>query len=165
MRLLGRAFLTPILALLFYFYMPFDGNRWMLSAGLGVLATIIAVAYAASRVKRIRGNVNPLAQALAVISLMLSLIVAGFAAGYYSLAINSTQFPGIHTRLDGLYFTIVTIGTVGYGDITPVGQGARAMVSLQIMLNLTLIATVIRMLARVATEGRETQIEEALEGR
>ena len=158
MRLLARAFLTPILALCFYFFMPFDGNRWMFSAGLGILATVIAVAYAARRLSWIRTHSHPLAQALAVISLMLSLIVAGFAAGYYSLAINSTQFPGIHTRLDGLYFTIVTIGTVGYGDITPVGQGARAMVSVQIMLNLTLIATVIRLLGRVASESRDSAI-------
>ncbi|WP_426574831.1 potassium channel family protein [Aquihabitans sp. McL0605] len=100
---------------------------------------------------RIRSAQHPLAEALAVISLLFSLVVVGFAGSYYSLSLHTDQFPDIHTRIDALYFTIVTIGTVGYGDIVPSGQEARLLVSLQIMLNLTLIATVVRLLGRVAT--------------
>ena len=153
-RLLARAFLTPLVALALYFALPMDGNRWVFSAGIGLVATVIAVPYAARRVIKIRAARHPLAEALAVISLMVSMVIIGFAAGYYNMAIRSDQFSGIHTKLDGLYFTIVTIGTVGYGDITPTGQGARALVSTQIMLNLTLIGTILRLLGRAASESR-----------
>lgn len=152
-----RAIVTPVAALVLYFTLPMDGARWILSAGIGLLATFIAVPYAVRRVIKISVATHPLAEALAVISLMVSMIIVGFAAGYYNMAIRTDQFPGIHTKLDALYFTIVTIGTVGYGDITPTGQGARALVSTQIMINLTLIGTVIRLLGRAASDRRQAQ--------
>jgi len=148
---------TPLVALGFYFLMPFDGHRWIISASAGVVATLLTVPYALRRLGKIRTASHPLAEALAIISLMVSVIIVGFASGYYSIAIHSDQFPELHTRIDGLYFTIVTIGTVGYGDISPEGQGARALVSLQIMLNLTLIGTILRLLSRAASDSRNAR--------
>jgi len=49
-----------------------------------------------------------------------------------------------------LYFTVVTLGTVGYGDIAPVSAGARITVSSQVMLDLVLIAVVVRLLTGAA---------------
>jgi voltage-gated potassium channel len=157
-RMLARAFLTPMVALLMYFTLPMDGNRWIVSAGIGILATVIAVPYAVRHIGKIQAASHPLLEALAVISLLVSMVIVGFAAGYYNMAIRSDQFSGIHTKLDGLYFTIVTVGTVGYGDITPTGQGARALVSAQIMLNLTLIGTVVRIIGRAASDSRSRQV-------
>ncbi|MYR42655.1 potassium channel family protein, partial [Streptomyces sp. SID5910] len=34
---------------------------------------------------------------------------------------------------DSMYFTVVTLATVGYGDITPQGQTARIVAILQIL--------------------------------
>jgi voltage-gated potassium channel len=152
--ILVRAVVIPVVALTIYFITPFEDNGWLLGAGIGIVATAIGVPYAVRRILRIRRSIHPLAEALAVISLLLSLVVVGFAGSYYSISLHTDQFPSIHTRIDALYFTIVTIGTVGYGDITPAGQGARALVSFQIMLNLTLIATIVRLLGRVATTSR-----------
>ena len=154
-RMLARAFLTPLLALVLYFSLPMDGARWIFSVGIGLLATVIAVPYAVRRIGKIQASTHPLLEALTVISLLVSMVIVGFAAGYYNLAIRSDQFAGINTKLDGLYFTIVTVGTVGYGDITPTGQGARALVSAQIMINLTLIGTVVRLIGRAASDRRQ----------
>ena len=57
-----------------------------------------------------------------VISLLIVLSVHVFSATYYALAEEPGQFSGQHTRLDALYFTVVTLATVGYGVIT---RGAR----------------------------------------
>jgi hypothetical protein len=38
-----------------------------------------------------------------------------------------------------LYFTIVTMATVGYGDIHAVGQFARGLVTVQIVFNLIFV--------------------------
>ncbi|WP_421117895.1 potassium channel family protein [Aquihabitans daechungensis] len=156
--LLTRSLLTPILALCVYFWTPLDDDKWILSAGLGVLATVAVVPYAFWKLGRIRAAVHPLGEALAVLSLLVSLVIVGFAGSYYSMAVHGDQFPGIHTRLDSLYFTVVTLGTVGYGDITPTGQGARALVTFQIVVNLSLIATLIRLLGRVAADTRQARL-------
>ena len=65
----------------------------MLSAGIGLLATIIVVPYAVRRIGKIRASTHPLLEALAVISLLVSMVIVGFAAGYYNMAIRTDQFP------------------------------------------------------------------------
>jgi hypothetical protein len=155
--LLVRSLLTPVVALCIFFWTPLDEKNWILSAGLGVLVTLLVVPYVFWKLPRIRRSVHPLGEALAVMSLLISFVIIGFAGGYYSMSIHGDQFPAIHTRLDALYFTVVTLGTVGYGDITPVGQGARALVTFQILVNLSLIATLIRVLGRVATASKQAQ--------
>lgn len=67
-----------------------------------------------------------------VISLLILLSVHIFSATYYALAKQPGEFTGLHTRVDALYFTVVTLATVGYGDITPQGQSARIVTVLQI---------------------------------
>ena len=123
-----------------------------------MIATVLVVPYTFWKIPRVRRAVHPLGEALAVMSMLVSFVIVGFAGGYYSMSIHSDQFPAIHTRLDSLYFTVVTLGTVGYGDITPVGQGARAVVTFQILVNLSLIATLIRVLGRVATASRDARL-------
>lgn len=157
-KLLARALLTPVVALCVYFATPLDENNWILSAGLGVLATLLVIPYAFWKVGRIREAIHPLGEALAVLSLLVSLVIVGFAGSYYSISIYSDGFPAIHTRMDALYFTVVTLGTVGYGDIAPVSQNARALVTFQILVNLSLIATLIRLLGRVAAESRSARL-------
>jgi Ion channel len=50
------------------------------------------------------------------------------------------EFEGLATRIDALYFALTTLFTVGYGDIHPVGQLARALVSVQMVLNVGVLA-------------------------
>ena len=60
-----------------------------------------------------------------------------FAFLYTSM---STTDPSAFTeplsRMDALYFTTVTFATVGFGDITPVSQLARAVVTVQMIAGL-----------------------------
>ena len=39
------------------------------------------------------------------------------------------QFVGLETKLDGLYFALTTLATVGYGDVHAEGELARGVVS------------------------------------
>ena len=61
---------------------------------------MLVVPYAIWKVGRIRDAVHPLGEALAVLSVLVSFVIIGFAAGYYSMAVRGDQFPDIHTRLD-----------------------------------------------------------------
>jgi hypothetical protein len=77
--------------------------------------------------------------------LLLTVVVslAFFATVYYKMSHSPGQFSGLQTRTDGLYFTLVTAATVGYGDITPVSQTARIVVMVQIVFNLVFIGAAV----------------------
>ncbi|GAA5204281.1 potassium channel family protein [Streptomyces thinghirensis] len=86
-----------------------------------------------------------------VIPLLIILSVHVFSAAYYALAKQPGEFTGLRTRVDALYFTVVTLATVGYGDITPRGQAARIVTVLQIAYSfvfLTAAATALTTRAR-----------------
>ncbi|GAB2689365.1 potassium channel family protein [Kitasatospora kifunensis] len=67
------------------------------------------------------------------VPLLILLALLIFAVAYLSLARDPGEFRGLHTRVDALYFTVITMSTVGYGDIAPLGQSARVVVMLQIL--------------------------------
>ncbi|WP_239091304.1 potassium channel family protein [Asanoa iriomotensis] len=82
-------------------------------------------------------------------------LVAGavaFALADYVLAItNASQFEGLETRTDALYFALSTLFTVGFGDIHAAGQGARILVIFQMVFNIVVLATGASLLVNQAT--------------
>ncbi|MFJ8040575.1 potassium channel family protein [Kitasatospora sp. NPDC096147] len=70
------------------------------------------------------------------ILLLSALTLVVFSSTYYALA---GEFSGLATRIDALYFTVVTLATVGFGDVTPTGQSARVVVMLQILYTLVFL--------------------------
>ncbi|SDT26622.1 potassium channel family protein [Jiangella sp. DSM 45060] len=71
---------------------------------------------------------------------VLYVVVVFFALAYYLMERNDPgQFAGLSTRTDALYFSIVTLGTVGYGDVHAVGQEARIAAMVQIVFDLVVI--------------------------
>ena len=52
---------------------------------------------------------------------------------------------------------VVTVfSTVGFGDITPKGDLARILVSIQMLLDLVVIGAVVRLLTNAAKGGRDS---------
>jgi hypothetical protein len=76
---------------------------------------------------------------LAIVAVSVLTLVA-FSAAYYVLARRPGEFSGLSTRLDALYFTVVTMATVGYGDIVATGQTSRVVVVVQIIYTLVFLA-------------------------
>lgn len=74
-----------------------------------------------------------------VIPVLMMVSVHIFAAGYFALSRYPGEMSGLETRLDALYFTMVTLTTVGYGDVVATGQTARIVVVLQLVYGLVFL--------------------------
>ncbi|PZF79641.1 potassium channel family protein [Jiangella anatolica] len=120
----------------------------------GVPDVIAAVAFAAGvgglvwlTTHEIRRFVAHLGEARARMSGLLTVVyvvVMFFALTYYLLErADPEQFSGLETRTDALYFSVVTLGTVGYGDVHPVGQEARIAAMVQVVFDLVVIGALL----------------------
>jgi voltage-gated potassium channel len=134
-----------VAVLVLYFVVPVNTDSGAVRLVVGVLGSLAAIGVMGFFVLRAMtvgpGNlrVRPLRAVHLILALEIVLVV--FALVYYNLAINTDdQIVGIGTRLDSLYFTAVTMGTVGFGDIHPVGQLARGLVTAQILFDVAFIA-------------------------
>lgn len=90
---------------------------------------------------------------------VLALAIVAFAVVFFGIEQQSAgQIAGLETRLDSLYFTVTTLMTIGYGDIHAVGQVARAVVIVQIVFNVAVIATAA---TTISSRVREKALEHA----
>ncbi len=64
-------------------------------------------------------------------SLCIAIVVILFALLYNIVEIDYGPYP---TRLSPLYFSIVTITTLGYGDVRPISSAAQTLVMLQVLI-------------------------------
>jgi voltage-gated potassium channel len=71
-------------------------------------------------------------------------VLAILAYGVLGTFILGKEFhPPVHDLISALYFTVITLATVGYGDIIPVTPEARLFVISLILVGLSVFATVI----------------------
>jgi voltage-gated potassium channel len=99
--------------------------------------------------------------------LALVTLALGLLAGFVVTLVDKQDFP---TFGDGVWWAIVTLGTVGYGDIVPHTAWGRVIGSLVIVFGVTFIAfltaTVTSAFVSTAEEearGREREREERAE--
>ncbi|MEV4532602.1 potassium channel family protein [Asanoa sp. NPDC049518] len=148
-----RVCAAVVLLVALYYIVPVEGgdSGWRLV--LRALASAVFIGGAIALVvwqirRRLRSDQLPL-EGLAVA------LVAGaiaFALADYVLAISlPTQFVGLSTRTDALYFALSTLFTVGFGDIHASGQGARILVIFQMVFNIVVLATGASLLINQAT--------------
>ena len=145
-----RQFLTNALtlgsALVFYYFVPVDFKAGhpiretvLFVVALGVLIWLIV----RQLVKQMSAGPDPGVRVRSLITLLYPVVVL-FALTYYVIqAHNPDQFDGIVTRTDSLYYTVVTLGTVGYGDVHAVGQLARIITIVQVAFDLVVIGALI----------------------
>lgn len=133
-----------------YFLLPLDGlgpRRPALSWTLFGLTLALIAALLLQQIGHVLFN-HPHARPGLVIPLLMSLSILVFATAYQALAQSPGELIGLNTRLDALYFTMVTLATIGYGDITPHGQTARLVAMLQILYTFIFLTAAATALSR-----------------
>lgn len=144
--LILRALVSVVVIVAAYFLLPLKepAGTGIVVLVVGVLALALVVAW---QVWSIIGSPFPRLRAFETLAVGVPLLLVTFAAGYYLISQGDpAAFSQPLDRIGGLYFTITVFSTVGFGDITPVGDLPRLLVSLQMLLNLVVFGLVAKLI-------------------
>ncbi|MFF0492378.1 potassium channel family protein [Nocardia sp. NPDC004068] len=145
-NLVLRPALTLAVLVSAYFLLPFTRLARvpeLLVTIAGIVAVVLVCAWEIRRIMRVD---RPVAQAVEALVVTVGLHLLTFATVYYLLATEmSDAFDTPLTRLDALYFCVTVFATVGFGDIVPVAQATRAVVTVQMLANIVLIGLALRL--------------------
>lgn len=146
-----RRLVTFVLVITVYFLSPFHdfaGARTLTFFLLGMALFVGALLWQLSRITRAE---HPHLVALEAVGLAITLVLAVFA-GVYILMSNDTPaaFSEVLTKTSSLYFTVTVLSTVGFGDIVPVTDAARLVITVQMIIDLVLLGVIARVLLGAA---------------
>jgi hypothetical protein len=162
-----RAVATSGLVLVAYFVLPISRHPHgsvVLRLTAGFVLFIVALTY---EVRAIVRSPRPILRAADAMALVIPIFIVVFAWTYLTLArSDATAFSQPLTRISALYFTVTVFSTVGFGDITPTSDPARAVVMVQMIGDLVFIAVVIRLILEAArgTLGRPSASNDVRNG-
>ena len=91
-----------------------------------------------TRIRNLFGLLETLFNSRRLRTILAALIFFIFLFGY----LFYVSEPGVRDLGDGIWWALVTITTVGYGDITPLRTLGRVVASCLMLLGLGLIATI-----------------------
>lgn len=80
------------------------------------------------------------ASAVKIFIFMLFVLVAAVILGSLMYSIEGEENPAFKSIPSGIYWAVVTITTVGYGDVTPMTSGGRFLAVIVMLLGYSIIA-------------------------
>ncbi len=122
-----------------------------------ILRILVILAYGSDLARLLRGFIKSLA--LSPIFTLFAMTILMGSLAYYAIE-NGLS---VHSYLDALWFTIVTITTVGYGDIVPVSQAGRALTMVLMLIGIVLWSVTIAVFTSAATRSIGRAIARELE--
>jgi voltage-gated potassium channel len=153
-----RASLSTVALVTIYYLLPLE--RY--SAAFGVITLLVGllglVALIAFQIHAIIKAEYPVLRAVGALATSAPLFLLQFAASYFVMGrISAANFSEPLTRTDALYFTVTVFATVGFGDITATTQGARILVTGQMLLGILIVGLGARIFVDAVKHGREQQ--------
>jgi hypothetical protein len=146
-----HAVITWALLLLVYAVAPLNGVFGGGEVVRCVVAVLVLTLVSIREARAIVRSRIPQSRAIMALSTMAAMLVVVFSSLYLGL---ETSQPGSFTEglghIGSLYFTITTLTSVGFGDISPVTDLARVIVSVQMLFDLILLGGIVRILAQAA---------------
>lgn len=137
-----------------YYLLPFshdarDQVGWQLLIAIVVFGLVLTW-----QLSRILKDSYPGLRAAQAMGVLLPLYLVLFAIIYLSLSASSeSHFNEPLNHTSALYFAVTVFSSVGFGDISPRGNGAQLLVSAQMILDLIIIAVVFKVVFFAAKTG------------
>jgi voltage-gated potassium channel len=150
-----RPVATTVALVACYFLLPVDRGLgvWTLVVLVGGIAAVVALVV--WEIRRILRSPFPTLQGVQALALIMPLYLLVYANVYYVVAHNlPTTFSVPLTRTDSLYFVVTVFATVGFGDIVPLTQAARVLVTAQMVGNLLLLGIALRVILTAVQHSR-----------
>lgn len=150
-RLLGETVGVVAGLILAYSLLPLSGGRRWMGVALGALLALSIVPVVVYRARRVLHSERPVPEAVAALVVTATLALVTSAGTYYAMATGDPgSFDGLVTKVDGMYFAVTVMSSVGFGDITATGQAARLVTTVHIVSTLALVGAAFRVIGWAA---------------
>ncbi len=141
---------TTAAILFLYYVMPIPPPRGSPFAQMAVGILLFAAVFGYEVRAILRSN-RPVKRAARAAAVVIPLFIVVFAWIYLCMSHSDpTAFDETFSRTQGLYFAVTVLSTVGFGDITPKTDPARAIVTMQMVLDLVIVALVAKLILGAA---------------
>jgi voltage-gated potassium channel len=131
-----------------YFVVPISSDLQRNTVIRVLVAILVLALMAAGVVRQLRRHLDDSDRRVDGLMVSIMVVMVVFSLCFLTLEQRDpTQFDGMETRLDALYFTVATAASVGYGDVHAMGQAARALVLVQMVFNVVFIGTAVALLS------------------
>lgn len=135
----------------FYISLGFADLRWVRVLRVVRVFRIFKLGRYITAVDRLKLAINHVKEELIVFSLISFILIYLSAVGVYYFE-RDAQPQHFKSIIHALWFSAVTLTTVGYGDITPVTYGGKMFTGIILLLGLGLISIPSGLLASSFTE-------------
>jgi voltage-gated potassium channel len=153
-----RALGTTAVLVAIYYLLPLDHTSTWIRATTLVIGLAALIALVIFQVRSIIRSPFPGLRAVEALATSLPLFLLLFSATYLEMAtVSASTFGQKLTHTDALYFTVTVFTTVGFGDITAKSQGARLLVSGQMITDLIILGIGVKVILGAVTRGRQRQ--------
>ena len=144
----ARLVAFAVLILSLYFVIPISGFNVDNPAAAWVRLAAIVLVFLSALYLQLRmilaAHIPQVRAAVTVVEAVLMFLCL-FGLLYTSLSLTDpSSFSEPLSKTDALYFTTSTFATVGFGDIAPVSQLARSVVSVQMIADLGALLLVVK---------------------
>jgi len=140
-----RTVLSVALLLVIYAVFPVEPLVSAEAATRLLIALVILAGVVLLQLQAIRSASYPQLRAIEAVVIAITVLIVLFGLMYVGLAqANPANFTKQLNRISAFYFTVTILSTVGFGDIAADSDLARLIVTIQMLLDLTLLAVVVR---------------------
>jgi hypothetical protein len=158
LRALGN---TAVLVAIYYL-LPLDHTSTGIAATILIIALVAFIALVIFQTRWIIRARFPRLRAVEALATSLPLFLLLFAATYVVMAtVSASNFGEKLTHTDALYFAVTVFTTVGFGDITAKSEGARLLVTGQMVTDLIALGIGVKIILGAITRGRQRQPQNA----
>lgn len=161
-RSLLRAAGSTVALVVIYYLLPLNHSSTPVAIATLVIGLVLLIGLVVFQVRSIVRSRFPGLRAVEALATTVPLFLLLFASSYVVMAtISVSNFGERLTHTDALYFTVTVFSTVGFGDITAKTEGARLVVTAQMIADLAVIGLGLRVIVGAVTRSRQQRPEEA----